>query len=212
MKDIARLCAAALAALALLLPAAANAQDQGMVSSDEILKQLEKKPAGGATRSFRGVVVNTTVDTQPQQAEPSREVGTGAKAQPAPAAQPAQAARPADKPQVTVYLYFRSGTADLADEASRRQLAALGKALSSPALSGARFEIGGHTDAQGSDEANQALSERRAAFVRNELVSRYGLSASGVEARGYGESQPVADNGSEAGRAKNRRVVIKRLD
>lgn len=209
MSTYPRRIAAALLALALLLPALAAAEGQDMVSSDDILKQLEKKPApaGGASRSFRGIVVNTQMDTQAAPTpgapaakgqEPSREV-----------AAPAQ---PAEKPQVTVYLYFRSGTAELANEASRRQLVALGKALSSPALAGARFEIGGHTDAQGSDAVNQALSEQRAAFVRDQLVSAYGLRAENVTAHGYGKTQPVAGNDTEAGRAKNRRVVIKRLD
>lgn len=66
--------------------------------------------------------------------------------------------------------------------------------------------VEGHTDSVGSDAYNQKLSERRADAVRSELVQRYGVSAERVSAVGYGESRPVADNGTDAGRAVNRRV------
>ena len=71
--------------------------------------------------------------------------------------------------------------------------------------------IEGHTDAVGSDSYNQALSEKRANSVRDYLISQ-GISSSRLETRGYGESQPVADNDSAIGRAKNRRVEIKVLE
>ena len=67
------------------------------------------------------------------------------------------------------------------------------------------IRIIGHTDAVGSDEANQRLSEGRATAVRNELLMR-GVEESRVEAEGRGESQPIADNDTEEGRQKNRRV------
>ncbi|GMU67343.1 MAG: cell envelope biogenesis protein OmpA [Acidobacteriota bacterium] len=67
--------------------------------------------------------------------------------------------------------------------------------------------VQGHTDAQGSEEHNQALSERRADAVRNFLVGR-GIDAARIVALGYGESEPVADNATAAGRERNRRVDI----
>jgi len=70
-------------------------------------------------------------------------------------------------------------------------------------------EIAGHTDSQGSAEYNQGLSERRAQAVLDYLVS-HGVNAENVTARGYGESEPVADNGTEEGRAANRRVELRR--
>lgn len=186
------LAALALASFVLLAPCA---QAEDVISSDDIMKQLDNKPEppGGASRSFRGIRISTTADTPGQQSAQ----------QP-----PQQSAQQA--PSVTVYLYFRSGSAELADDFSRRQLAAVGKALA--ALPGARFEIGGHTDAQGSESANQRLSEQRAVAIRQQLVTGFGLKAESISAKGYGESQPVAENDTEAGRAKNRRVVIKRLD
>ena len=65
--------------------------------------------------------------------------------------------------------------------------------------------VEGHTDAVGSDQYNQRLSERRAQAVRDVLVQQ-GVDASRVESVGYGESQPIADNSTEAGRQLNRRV------
>lgn len=69
------------------------------------------------------------------------------------------------------------------------------------------IDIDGHTDAQGSDESNQVLSDNRAGAVKNYLVSR-GIDASRLKSSGYGESKPVADNTTSAGRAKNRRTEM----
>ncbi|MNG38624.1 Outer membrane porin F precursor [compost metagenome] len=58
----------------------------------------------------------------------------------------------------------------------------------------------------GTDAYNQKLSERRANAVRDVLVNQYSVGAERVNSVGYGESRPVADNATEAGRAVNRRV------
>jgi OOP family OmpA-OmpF porin len=65
----------------------------------------------------------------------------------------------------------------------------------------------GHTDSVGSDKYNEKLSLRRAASVKTYLVSK-GIEPSKVYTEGKGEKQPVADNKTKAGRAKNRRVEI----
>ena len=67
--------------------------------------------------------------------------------------------------------------------------------------------IEGHTDSVGDDAANQDLSERRAAAVRVALLAR-GVEAARIEAVGYGASHPIADNRTESGRQKNRRIDI----
>jgi outer membrane protein OmpA-like peptidoglycan-associated protein len=74
--------------------------------------------------------------------------------------------------------------------------------------SGVKYEVAGYTDSRGSDAYNQGLSERRANAVRNDLIAR-GVPAANLSARGYGESNPVASNDTEAGRAANRRVEIR---
>lgn len=72
----------------------------------------------------------------------------------------------------------------------------------------ATFEVAGHTDSNASDAYNLDLSQRRAGNVRAYLVEQ-GVNAGSMTAVGYGESQPVADNGTAAGRAENRRVELR---
>jgi outer membrane protein OmpA-like peptidoglycan-associated protein len=69
------------------------------------------------------------------------------------------------------------------------------------------IEVAGHTDSRGSDEYNMKLSQRRADAVRNYLASK-GIAADRLFTKGYGESQPVADNATDEGRFKNRRVEL----
>lgn len=70
------------------------------------------------------------------------------------------------------------------------------------------FVVAGHTDATGSESFNYDLSKRRAENVATYLMTERKIDPSRVLTVGYGERVPVADNGSEAGRAKNRRVEI----
>lgn len=72
-----------------------------------------------------------------------------------------------------------------------------------------RIEVAGHTDSSGSDAYNLSLSQRRAEAVRRYLVDHGVTNA--LTSRGYGESDPIADNGTEAGRAENRRVLLRIL-
>jgi OmpA-OmpF porin, OOP family len=67
--------------------------------------------------------------------------------------------------------------------------------------------IEGHTDNIGSEEYNQKLSEQRALAVKNALI-QVGVNASRIDTVGLGESSPITDNSTEAGRLKNRRVEI----
>lgn len=69
------------------------------------------------------------------------------------------------------------------------------------------FEVQGHTDDVGDEAYNQKLSSARAEAVRAWLTA-HGVVAARLSARGYGKNQPIADNGSDAGRAKNRRVEL----
>lgn len=73
-----------------------------------------------------------------------------------------------------------------------------------------RIEISGHTDNRGRESFNQKLSERRADSVKRYLVDQ-GVDISRIEARGAGITQPIADNATRDGRAKNRRIEFKVL-
>lgn len=70
-----------------------------------------------------------------------------------------------------------------------------------------RYQISGHTDSDGSDAYNQALSLRRANAVRDYLIEQ-GISGYRLSTSAHGESMPVASNATKEGRAKNRRVEI----
>jgi len=70
------------------------------------------------------------------------------------------------------------------------------------------LKINGHTDNVGADDFNMKLSDGRAASVKNYLASK-GISADRLESEGFGETMPVADNKTAAGRTQNRRVEMK---
>jgi outer membrane protein OmpA-like peptidoglycan-associated protein len=70
------------------------------------------------------------------------------------------------------------------------------------------IDVYGHTDSTGSDAYNQTLSENRARTVADYLAFK-GVSAARIRSKGFGETMPVADNATDAGRAKNRRVEVK---
>ncbi len=69
------------------------------------------------------------------------------------------------------------------------------------------IDVYGHTDSTGSDQYNQTLSENRARTVANYLTMQ-GVSAARIRSQGFGETLPVADNTTEEGRRRNRRVEI----
>lgn len=70
------------------------------------------------------------------------------------------------------------------------------------------IDVYGHTDSDGADAYNQTLSERRAQSVANYLSS-HGVQSARIATRGFGETQPIASNATEEGKAANRRVEIK---
>lgn len=99
---------------------------------------------------------------------------------------------------------FAFDSAELSGAAQQRLQALLPK-LSEPSVTSVK--VIGHTDSVGSDAYNQGLSERRAASVAQYLIGQ-GLSPSKVTSQGKGESEPVADNDTDPGRAQNRRVEL----
>ena len=75
-------------------------------------------------------------------------------------------------------------------------------------FAGAAIVVSGHTDDVGSAASNQALSQRRAAAVKDWFVAQEGIAADALVTKGFGSTQPVADNATDAGRARNRRVDV----
>jgi outer membrane protein OmpA-like peptidoglycan-associated protein len=99
---------------------------------------------------------------------------------------------------------FAFNKSDLTPSAQSQLDALMGKLQGADVVS---IKVIGHTDSVGSDSYNQALSERRASSVAAYLLSQ-GLAPNKITSEGKGESQPVADNDTEEGRAKNRRVEL----
>jgi outer membrane protein OmpA-like peptidoglycan-associated protein len=98
---------------------------------------------------------------------------------------------------------FSSGGATILPVSSRVLDAVASVLKGNPRI--ARMEVQGHTDSQGDDASNLDLSQRRAQAVVDALVQR-GVDRGRLVARGYGETMPIDTNGTEAGRAHNRRV------
>jgi OmpA-OmpF porin, OOP family len=106
---------------------------------------------------------------------------------------------------VAVYgIHFDTGKADILPD-SESTLNEIVKLMQQDTALKLRIE--GHTDNQGNASANQALSEKRAQSVVAWLTA-HGVPATRLTAKGFGQTQPVADNSTEDGRAKNRRVEL----
>jgi outer membrane protein OmpA-like peptidoglycan-associated protein len=99
---------------------------------------------------------------------------------------------------------FASGQATLQPGAREKLARVSGILAAHPTL---KLEIEGHTDSVGSDELNQALSERRAQAVRAYLIQQ-GVPGATTSAAGFGEGRPVAGNDTSEGRQLNRRVEL----
>ena len=103
---------------------------------------------------------------------------------------------------------FDVGQFSLKPQANKVLVSAL---LDVKAKPGWLIVISGHTDSTGSPQANQRLSQQRAESVRDWMLATSDLSANCFAVQGFGDTRPVADNNSEEGRGKNRRVEIRLL-
>ena len=147
----------------------------------------------------RGIRVPQQEITQPGQSLP--------RARPADAPIRADTTAPTGTPALSVMVNFASGSAMLTAQAERA-LAPVGQALASAALASFRFRIEGHTDTTGDPGSNQALSQSRAAAVRDFLVQRYGVSPNRLEVVGLGETALLIRTGTQVPEARNRRVQV----
>lgn len=101
-------------------------------------------------------------------------------------------------------MLFAVNSSEVQPEMAER-IATMARGLQSVGLTAARVE--GHTDSSGSEEYNARLSEARATAVAA-IMEGTGFPVAGLAIRGWGETMPIADNGTEEGMAQNRRVVV----
>jgi OOP family OmpA-OmpF porin len=173
--------------------------------------------AGNPVRDGSGGCVQTQgvshKDCAPKKAEPAKPAASTAPvaAKPSDAAKPAAPAKPADAPKpvkmaitIQAEALFDFDKYVLKPEGKK----SIDDAIAKMAKVDVEMVIAtGHTDSRGTDKYNQRLSERRANTVKEYMVSK-GIPAAKITTLGKGESQPVATNKTDAGRAKNRRVDI----
>ena len=199
------------AALALGMGAtSALAQDNGYVMAPVSENVVVKDPFGLCWRTGYWTPAMATLECDPDLVPKKAAPAPAPKAAPpAPAPAPAPAAKPAPTPvkeKVTMAAdaHFDFDKAVLKPEGKAKLDDLVGK------LKAVNLEVViaiGHTDSIGSKAYNQKLSLRRASAVKAYLVSK-GIEANRIHTEGKGEMQPVADNKTKEGRAKNRRVEI----
>lgn len=107
---------------------------------------------------------------------------------------------------ISLYINFETGKSSIKNESQNIVDELYTMLKNNPAL---KIIIEGHTDNVGNKTSNQTLSEQRSASVKTALVNK-GIAADRIKTTGYGQDKPVADNTTEEGKAKNRRVEIKK--
>lgn len=105
---------------------------------------------------------------------------------------------------LTLYINFDTGKSTIKPDSDPTLDDAAAALKAAPSL---KVEVGGHTDNVGAAQANEKLSDERARAVMAALIKR-GVAANRLSAKGYGQGAPIADNRTEEGRAKNRRVEL----
>jgi outer membrane protein OmpA-like peptidoglycan-associated protein len=192
------------AAPAFAPPAAAQSDP----AAQALIQQLLPRTSATATRGIRpaagGAAAAQALPTAPQAAAtpPPRLAATGPLS-----TLPRTVTTPPDVPAAGIMVTFATGSADLTPEAMAA-LAPLGRALASNDLAGFRFRIEGHTDSVGARDMNQALSERRAASVRQFLVTLYGVDPGRIVTVGRGEDDLLVNTGDGVAEQRNRRVQV----
>lgn len=183
------------------LPAVAQSDP----AAQALIQQLLPRTSATATRGIRpaaGGAAAAQALAAPEPAAMRTEAPTRLAA-----AGPRTVTTPPDVPAAGIMVTFATGSAELTPDAMAA-LAPLGRALASNDLAGFRFRIEGHTDSVGPRDANQMLSDRRAAAVRTFLVTLYAVDASRIETIGRGEDDLLVQTGDEVAERRNRRVQV----
>lgn len=200
---------ACLAACWLLLALPGHVAAQATPSTEQMIEQLKTQPQQPRTR---GLSRNLLVERAPEPAAamPAPQPAATPDAAPA-AAVAAVAAEPVAvpvRPSLSLLIQFDFDSVRVRPE-SQQALSNLAQALQSEALAASRFAVEGHTDAKGSADYNQRLSQRRAEAVRDYL-GQQGVAVARLQAAGKGASELA--NPLEPFAAENRRVRIVNLD
>lgn len=175
-----------------LAPGLALAQSP---TADDLAERLAAPPKPVVTRSLRGAAA-----AQPVAA--TRQIVV------VPGRQDEVIKEKAGLPSVDLRVQFDFNSATVTPE-GQELVKTLAQALKNPKLQGAKFLVGGHTDAKGSEEFNQGLSERRAQAVRDLLVKAHGVAPDKVVSMGFGKRQLANAKDPEDG--VNRRVEVVNL-
>jgi outer membrane protein OmpA-like peptidoglycan-associated protein len=172
------------AALTLAVPSLAFAQQAETPSSDQIMRQLDAAPRKRVKPEERVTIQEFRRRPDLRRSAPSIDIQA---------------------------INFAFGSAEI-PRSEYRKVREIARAFEQLARRrrGARFLIEGHTDAVGSRQSNQVLSERRAASLKRLLVSEFGIPPRRLETVGYGEDFLLVDTPYENWR--NRRVTIRRID
>jgi outer membrane protein OmpA-like peptidoglycan-associated protein len=170
---------AVLAVSALTMSSGVHAQ----VSSEEIVRSLQ--PKQGLTRSIRSRAIEILPGKEAEVIDKNK-----------------------DLPKINLTIEFEYNS-DRPTPAGEKQLVALAEALKDPTLKDFRYLLAGHTDARGSDDYNQALSERRAVTVQRFLISTIKFDPTRLQTVGFGEKRLL--DTQDPGSPRNRRVEIVNL-
>lgn len=154
------------------------------------------------------VVADQAVTTPEQTAQPAEEAPKAEEAKPAteaPTVDSKGLKTELEKDgKIELGIKFVTGKANI-DPASKAQISEIAKYLTAhPEI---KLEVNGHTDNTGKADANKALSESRAQAVVAALTAE-GVAADRLKAQGFGDTQPIADNATDEGKIKNRRVEL----
>jgi OOP family OmpA-OmpF porin len=188
-------------------------------TTDDLIRQLDLSRGTRVTRGVRphdtGAAAYTAPEPTVRRPMVARPVYSAPIARHNPAGAPAQAfaatpaaeapAEPQGSANITVQ--FETGS-DRLSAGATDILDHLGRALSSPELAKNEFRIIGHTDSVGRSDANQLLSERRAASVVDYIASHFGIDRSRLVAEGRGQSEPRVPTAPGVAEPRNRRVQI----
>lgn len=191
----------------------------GRISDADELSIIETVMQSGLPQGFNGNT-NILLSRIAPEPEPTPEPKPEPEQTPAPEPEPEAEVEPEPKPEPKVeseafvcqqniiqaingrQVFFDTNRATIKSESNAVLDAVAQAAISCKNIT---IEIAGHTDSRGRDNFNMKLSEARALSVQQYLISA-GVDANQLEAKGYGETQPVADNETSDGRSKNRRI------